>query len=104
MGCAECGRAARAGAGLRALRAHWRGCALRGERAALARLAALLGAPAALRQDARFWEPAYLWPHGWLAIDLDDDTDWEELAELLTDSYCIQAPATLAEQVARPAR
>ena len=33
---------------------------------------------------------------------LDDDTDWDELAELLTDSYCIQAPAHLAEQVARP--
>lgn len=33
---------------------------------------------------------------------LDDDTDWEELAELLTDSYCRQAPAHLAEQVDRP--
>jgi glycerol kinase len=33
---------------------------------------------------------------------LDDDTDWEELAELLTDSYCLQAPHHLAEQVERP--
>ena len=23
---------------------------------------------------------------------LDDQTDWDELAELLTDSYCVQAP------------
>ena len=29
-------------------------------------------------------------------------TDWDELAELLTDSYCIQAPPALAEQVPRP--
>ena len=34
---------------------------------------------------------------------LDDDTDWIELAELLTDSYCIQAPMKLAAQVERPA-
>ena len=33
---------------------------------------------------------------------LDDDTDWDELAELLTDSYCIQAPGHLAELVPRP--
>jgi hypothetical protein len=33
---------------------------------------------------------------------LDDNTDWSELAELLTDSYCIQAPARLAELVERP--
>ena len=33
----------------------------------------------ALRQDPRIWEPSYLWPHGWLAIDLDDDTDWDAL-------------------------
>jgi len=34
---------------------------------------------------------------------LDDDTDWDELAELLTDSYCLQAPQHLAAQVDRPA-
>ena len=33
---------------------------------------------------------------------LDADTDWDELAELLTDSYCVQAPRELAEQVSRP--
>ena len=35
---------------------------------------------------------------------LDDDTDWEELAELLTDSYCVQAPKELAARVPRPVR
>ena len=34
---------------------------------------------------------------------LDDDTDWTELGELLTDSYCLQAPARLAALVTRPA-
>ena len=33
---------------------------------------------------------------------LDESTDLDELAELLTDSYCVQAPAALAEQVPRP--
>ena len=33
---------------------------------------------------------------------LDSATDWSELAELLTDSYCLQAPAPLAERVGRP--
>lgn len=43
---------------------------------------------------------------GWgtdvLGLVLDERTDWDELAELLTDSYCIQAPRYLAEQVDRP--
>ncbi|WP_375000518.1 MmcQ/YjbR family DNA-binding protein [Aeromicrobium sp. CTD01-1L150] len=34
---------------------------------------------------------------------LDDDTDAAELAELLTDSYCLQAPQHLSELVDRPA-
>ena len=35
---------------------------------------------------------------------LDDGTDWTELAELLTYSYCLVAPKQLANQVARPDR
>ena len=42
------------------------------------------------------------WGGNVVGLLLDDDTDWEELAELLTDSYCIQAPAKLADQVPRP--
>ena len=42
------------------------------------------------------------WGGNVVGLLLDDDTDWEELAELLTDSYCIQAPTRLAEQVPRP--
>lgn len=42
------------------------------------------------------------WGGNVVGLLLDDDTDWEELAELLTDSYCIQAPTRLAAQVPRP--
>ena len=42
------------------------------------------------------------WGSNVVGLVLDDDTDWGEVAELLTDSYCIQAPSSLAEQVARP--
>jgi hypothetical protein len=42
------------------------------------------------------------WGRNVVGLLLDDDTDWDELAELLTDSYCIQAPARLADLVSRP--
>jgi hypothetical protein len=44
------------------------------------------------------------WGRNVVGMLLDADTDWEELAELLTDSYCLQAPVTLAERVPRPGR
>jgi len=43
------------------------------------------------------------WGANVVGMLLDEDTDWDELAELLTDSYCLQAPQRLAEQVDRPA-
>jgi len=43
------------------------------------------------------------WGGNVVGMLLDDDTDWTELAELLTDSYCLQAPAKLAARVERPA-
>lgn len=43
------------------------------------------------------------WGGNVVGMLLDDDTDWAELAELLTDSYCLQAPSHLAAQVDRPA-
>jgi len=42
------------------------------------------------------------WGGNVVGLILDDNSDWEELAELLTDSYCIQAPARLATKVPRP--
>jgi len=42
------------------------------------------------------------WGGNVIGMLLDEDTDWEELAELLTDSYCLQAPQHLAARVERP--
>jgi hypothetical protein len=33
---------------------------------------------------------------------LDADTDWGEVTELVTESYCLLAPKRLVEQVERP--
>ncbi len=49
----------------------------------------------ALRQDPRFWVPAYLGPSGWLGLDLDGGTDWAEVAELIDASYRVTAPRRL---------
>ena len=42
------------------------------------------------------------WGRNVVGMILDERTDWTELAELLTDSFCLQAPARLADQVPRP--
>ncbi len=55
----------------------------------------------ALEADPRFWVPAYLGPAGWLALDLDEGTDLEEVAELLEDSFRLTAPARLVDALDR---
>ncbi|WP_338041422.1 MmcQ/YjbR family DNA-binding protein [Microbacterium oleivorans] len=52
----------------------------------------------ALRQDPRFWSPAYLGPSGWLGIDLVD-LDETELGELLDASYRRTASARLIRRL-----
>jgi len=42
------------------------------------------------------------WGSNVVGVLLDEHTDWEELAELLTDSFCLQAPPSVAAQVPRP--
>lgn len=41
----------------------------------------------ALVHGARFSIPPYFGPGGWLALALDEDTDWGEVRELLDGSY-----------------
>lgn len=43
----------------------------------------------------RFFVPPYVGPSGWVGIWLDNGTDWNELAELLRDSYRLVAPKRL---------
>ena len=42
------------------------------------------------------------WGANVIGLCLDETIDWEEMAELLTDSYCLVAPERLAEGVRRP--
>lgn len=42
------------------------------------------------------------WGRGVMKMHLDERTDWSELAELLTDSYCLLAPQKLVARVGRP--
>jgi predicted DNA-binding protein (MmcQ/YjbR family) len=44
-----------------------------------------------LARDERCYAPAYLGPSGWLGIDLDANTDWDEIRELLDASYRMTA-------------
>jgi len=53
----------------------------------------------ALLEDARGYVPAYLGPSGWIGVDLDDSTDWEEIAELLDASYRLTAPRKLIAEL-----
>lgn len=54
----------------------------------------------AVDADPRFFVPAYWGPYGWRGLDLDTDAvDWDELAELVEDSYRITAPKRLIAEL-----
>ena len=46
---------------------------------------------AALVEDPRCYVPAYLGVSGWVGLDLDDRTDWDEVRELVDASYRLTA-------------
>jgi hypothetical protein len=47
----------------------------------------------------RFAVPPYVGHHGWVAIYLDGDVDWEELADLVEESYRGTAPKRLVARL-----
>ncbi|MGC5030820.1 MmcQ/YjbR family DNA-binding protein [Micromonospora sp. DT229] len=47
----------------------------------------------ALLTEERCFVPAYLGAYGWVGVDLTDDTDWDEVGELLDASYRLTAGA-----------
>jgi hypothetical protein len=47
-----------------------------------------------------FFRP--VWHPEAVGVLLSDDVDWEEIAELLTESYCTLAPPSLVSRVDRP--
>ena len=48
----------------------------------------------------RFYPPSYLHHRGWLALRLDaGPVDWEEVEDLMTESYVLVAPKRLIAQL-----
>lgn len=45
------------------------------------------GERAAILEDPRGYVPGYIGPHGWVGLHLDEDTDWQEVAELIEESF-----------------
>ena len=54
----------------------------------------------ALLGDPRCSPAPYLARGGWIVMELVAPIDWTEVTELITTSYCIIAPKSLAAQVA----
>ena len=46
----------------------------------------------------RFFVPPYVGPSGWIGIWLDGQVQWDELADLLRDSYDLTAPKRAREK------
>ncbi|WUI04214.1 MmcQ/YjbR family DNA-binding protein [Spirillospora sp. NBC_00431] len=47
----------------------------------------------------RFFVPKYVGSKGWVGAHLDVDHDWDEIAELIEDSYRLIAPKTLVKKL-----
>jgi hypothetical protein len=47
----------------------------------------------------RFYRPPYVGPSGWIGVRLDREVDWDEIAEIIADSYRKVAPKTLVKQL-----
>ena len=47
----------------------------------------------------RFFVPPYVGHNGWVGIRLDHAIDWDELEDIVTESYCMTAPKRLATLV-----
>ncbi|HET6383189.1 MAG TPA: MmcQ/YjbR family DNA-binding protein [Armatimonadota bacterium] len=50
----------------------------------------------------RFFIPAYVGHKGWVGARLDVDHDWEEIAELVEESYRLIAPRSLSARIPEP--
>lgn len=48
---------------------------------------------------ARYFVPPYLGGRGWVGINIHNDPDWGEVADLIDESYRLVAPKTLVKQL-----
>ena len=53
----------------------------------------------AATRPERFFRPPYVGHRGWLGVRLDNDPDWDEIADLCEDAYRTVAPARLVRQL-----
>lgn len=47
----------------------------------------------------RFFVPPYVGHHGWVGIWLDTEPDWDEIADLVEESFRMTAPKRLAARI-----
>ena len=47
----------------------------------------------------RFFKPPYLGPKGWIGIRFSDETDWDEVSDLVVTSYRLIAPKKVSAQL-----
>jgi hypothetical protein len=49
---------------------------------------------------ARYFVPKYVGKKGWVGVrlDLPNQPDWDEMAEVIYESYCLLAPKTLVKE------
>ncbi len=47
----------------------------------------------------RFFVPPYVGCHGWIGMWLDIEIDWDEVADLVEESYRMTAPKRLISQI-----
>jgi hypothetical protein len=65
------------------------------------RLAIWCAAPTGMQDQVvreeprRFFVPAYVGYRGWIGVRLDVDVDWDEVAGVVRDAYCMVAPKTV---------
>ena len=53
----------------------------------------------ALLEQEQIYVPAYLGPSGWLGFDLVEDSDWNEVGELIDASYRLTAGRRLVAEL-----
>jgi predicted DNA-binding protein (MmcQ/YjbR family) len=51
---------------------------------------------------ARFFVPPYFGPKGWIGVYLGDETDWDELADLVEESFRMTAPKRVSALLDQP--
>ena len=52
-------------------------------------------------EPRRFFVPAYVGYRGWIGMRLDVDVDWDEVAGVVHDTYCMVAPKTVVDALTR---